>query len=411
MPLQPNSLTTLADLSAAPPGGEDLICFCHLRWNFVFQRPQHLLTRFARDRRVFFIEEPVFDSDAPRIDTTRDESGVFIVVPHLTAGLPDGAVAREMRALIDGLFALHEIDDHVLWYYTPMALAYSAHLTPVATVYDCMDELSAFAHAPAGLRDAERELMRRAEVMLTGGQSLFESKQYLHRNVHAVPSSVDVPHFARARRITTDPPDQADIPRPRLGFFGVLDERRDVPLLAAAASLRPDWHFVLIGPVVKIDPVTLPRSANIHYLGPKGYAQLPEYVAGWDVALLPFARNDATRFISPTKTPEYLAAGRPVVSTSIRDVVRPYGDLGLARIADAPDAFVAAIAAALDEPAAARLAAADAFLASTSWDATYARVAALIDAAVDANGRPAAAATQPLDRIGKDQPPCSITSS
>ena len=411
MPLQPTSLTTLSDLTAAPPGGEDLICFCHLRWNFVFQRPQHLLTRFARNRRVFFIEEPVFDSDVPRIDTTRDASGVFVVVPHLAPGLSAAVVAREMRALIDGLFALQDIDDYVLWYYTPMALEFTAHLTPVATVYDCMDELSAFAHAPAGLREAERELMRRADVMFTGGQSLFESKQSLHRNVHAVPSSVDVPHFARARRITADPPDQADIPRPRLGFFGVIDERLDVPLLASAAALRPDWHFVLVGPVVKIDPATLPRPANVHYLGPKGYAQLPEYVAGWDVALLPFARNEATRFISPTKTPEYLAAGRPVVSTSIRDVVRPYGELGLARIADTPDAFVAAIAAALDEPAAARLAAADAFLARTSWDATYARVAALIDAAVAANERRAAAASPSLDRIGKDQPPCSITSS
>ena len=411
MPLQTNTPTTLADLTAAPPGGEDLICFCHLRWNFVFQRPQHLLTRFARHRRVFFIEEPVFDSDVPRIDTTRDDSGVFVVVPHLPAGLPEVAAAREMRGLIDGLLSLQEIDEYVVWYYTPMALAFSAHLTPAATVYDCMDELSAFAQAPVGLRDAERELMRRADVMLTGGQSLFESKQSLHRNVHAVPSSVDVAHFARARRSTSDPPDQADIPRPRLGFFGVLDERLDVPLLAAAASLRPDWHFVLIGPVVKIDPAMLPRAANIHYLGPKTYAELPEYVAGWDVALLPFARNEATRFISPTKTPEYLAAGRPVVSTSIRDVVRPYADLGLARIADAPEEFVSAIASALVEPAKARIAAADAFLASTSWDATYARVAGLVDAAVAANRRPAAPVSQPFGRIGKDLPPCSITSS
>ena len=377
----------------APPGGNDIVCFCHLRWNFVFQRPQHLFTRFARDRRVFFIEEPLFDSDVPRIDTTRDGSGVFVVVPHLAPGLQAAEVARELRGLIDGLLVLHHIERYVLWYYTPMALAFTSHLAPLATVYDCMDELSAFAQAPAGLREAERELMRRADVVLTGGQSLFEAKRHLHRNVHAVPSSVDVAHFARARHITTDPDDQSRIPRPRMGFFGVIDERFDIPLLAETAARRPDWHFVLLGPVVKIDPAALPKMPNIHHLGPKSYAQLPEYIAGWNVALLPFARNEATRFISPTKTPEYLAAGKPVVSTSIRDVVRPYGDLGLARIADTPDAFVAAIQGALREPPAARLATADAFLARTSWDATWAFVASLVQAAVSGGRRVATVVT------------------
>jgi glycosyltransferase involved in cell wall biosynthesis len=362
-----------------------LVCFCHLRWNFVFQRPQHLLTRCARDRRVFFIEEPLFDSDVPRIEISRDGSGVFVAVPHLAPGLSRRDVARELRELIDGLFALHDIERCVLWYYTPMALAFSAHLTPAAIVYDCMDELSAFAQAPVGIRDAERELLQRADVVLTGGQSLFDAKRHLHHNMHAMPSSVDVSHFARARHITSQPADQIDVPGPRMGFFGVLDERLDIPLLAGAAALCPEWHFVLLGPVVKIDPATLPRASNIHYLGPKPYAQLPDYIAGWDVALLPFARNEATRFISPTKTPEYLAAGKPVVSTSIRDVVRPYGELGLARIADTPEAFTSAIDAALREPAAARTKAADAFLAGISWDVTWASVAALLQAALVRN--------------------------
>jgi UDP-galactopyranose mutase len=189
----------------------------------------------------------------------------------------------------------------------------------------------------------------------------------------------------------------------------VIDERFDVPLIAAAASLRPDWQFVLLGPVVKIDPAVLPRSPNIHYLGAKSYAQLPEYIAGWDAALLPFARNDATRFISPTKTPEYLAAGKPVISTSIRDVVQPYGELGLAHIADTPEAFVSAAEAAMREPAAARLAAADAFLARTSWDVTWASVASLLQSAVTARRAPAAPAR--ADRFGKDHGACSITSS
>jgi glycosyltransferase involved in cell wall biosynthesis len=392
-----------------PPGREDLICFCHLRWNFVYQRPQHLLTRFARDRRVFFIEEPVFDSDVPRLEIARDGSGVYVVVPHLPGGASAAATAARMRELVDGLLVRHRLERYVLWYYTPMALAFSDHLTPLATLYDCMDELSAFAHAPAGLRAAERELMRRSDVMLTGGHTLFESKRQLHRNVHAVPSSVDVAHFARARRVTSDPDDQARVGSPRLGFFGVLDERLDVPLLAACAARRPDWHFVLVGPIVKIDPAMLPQAPNIHYLGPKAYAQLPEYIAGWDVALLPFARNDATRFISPTKTPEYLAAGRPVVSTSIRDVVHPYGDLGLARIADTPDLFVAAIEAALQENAGERLAAADAFLARMSWDATWSFVESLLRQAVA--GRQTTSAVQSTAILGRDQEPCSITSS
>ena len=392
-----------------PPGREDLICFCHLRWNFVYQRPQHLLTRFARNRRVFFIEEPLFDSDVPRLEISRDASGVYVVVPHLPGGTALAATAARMRELVDGLLVRHRLQRYVAWYYTPMALAFSDHLTPIATLYDCMDELSAFAHAPAGLRAAERELMRRADVMLTGGQTLFESKRHLHRNVHAVPSSVDVAHFARARRVPADPEDQAGVGSPRLGFFGVIDERLDVPLLAACAARRPDWHFVLVGPIVKIDPAMLPQEPNIHYLGPKAYAQLPEYIAGWDVALLPFARNDATRYISPTKTPEYLAAGRPVVSTSIRDVVYPYGDLGLARIADTPDLFVAAVEAALQENAGERMAAADAFLRRMSWDSTWSFVDTLLRQAVAA--RQTANAVQSTAILGRDQGPCSITSS
>ena len=371
----------------------------------MFQRPQHLLTRFARTRRVFYIEEPIHDAESPRIDTSRDASGVVVAVPHLPAGLTGEDATIPLRRLVDELFDAHDIRRYVLWYYTPMALAFSAHLTPAAVVYDCMDELSAFAHAPVGIRVAERDLMRRADVMLTGGHTLFEAKRHLHPNVHAVPSSVDAGHFRRARRAVSDPPDQSVIPSPRLGFFGVIDERLDVPLLAESAALRPDWHFVLVGPVVKIDPSTLPRPGNIHYLGSKSYAELPAYIAGWDVALLPFARNEATRYISPTKTPEYLAAGKPVVSTAIRDVVHPYGNMGLARIADTPREFVAAIEDALAEPAAPRLAAADALLARTSWDATWAFVASLIDAPSRSSRR--TASPLPPDYSGKDQGQCS----
>ncbi|HEY9674353.1 MAG TPA: glycosyltransferase family 1 protein, partial [Waterburya sp.] len=311
----------------------DLVCLSHLRWNFVFQRPQHLLTRFAQGRRVFFIEEPIFSADSPvspqtsgqtgavgQLDVTRHESGVWVVVPHLPEGLSEEAAIAAQQVLLNALFAEHEISKYICWYYTPMARAFTRHLEPMAVVYDCMDELSAFKGASPLLREREAELFSRADLVFTGGQSLYEAKRDQHENVYAFPSSVEVPHFAQARTLTEDPADQANIPHPRLGFYGVIDERMDLELLEGIAEARPDWHLVMIGPVVKIDPASLPRRENIHYLGGKDYKQLPAYLAGWDLAMLPFARNSSTRFISPTKTPEYLAAGKPVVSTSIRDV-------------------------------------------------------------------------------------------
>jgi len=360
----------------------DLLCLSHLRWNFVFQRPQHLMSRCARDRRVFFVEEPVYEPGIEPHMASEPCGSVTVAVPHLPEGLDAPDMTAALRAVLDQFMDAERIREYVLWYYTPMALGFTDHLTPIATIYDCMDELSAFKSAPAVLAERERDLMRRASLVLTGGQSLFEAKRHQHANIHPFPSSVDVEHFGRARRITTDPPDQAAIPHPRLGFFGVIDERMDIELVDGLAAARPDWHVVMLGPVVKIDPDALARRANVHYLGSKKYAELPDYVAGWDVALLPFAHNDATRFISPTKTPEYMAAGKPVVSTSIRDVVRPYGQQGLVRIADDVPAFVRACAAAMAEDPGARTRQADAFLRQTSWDGTWSRMRTLVESAI-----------------------------
>ena len=353
----------------------DLICFSHLRWDFVFQRPQHLLTRCANERRVFYFEEPVYDAESPWLQL-EGRGSVTVAVPHVPPGCGEVEVIAAQRALANDLITRERIKQYVLWYYTPMALAFSDHLSPAAIVYDCMDELSAFRGAPPELTLREQQLLRRADVVFTGGQSLYEVKRHAHPNVHAFPSSVDVAHFSKARRIQEDPLDQMLIPRPRLGFFGVIDERMDMALLAGVASAKPDWQLVMIGPVVKIDAATLPAAANIHYLGSKSYDELPSYIAGWDVALLPFARVEATRFISPTKTPEYMAAGKPVVSTSIADVVRPYGQRGLVRIADTVDEFVLACEAALAEDGVARMRDADAFLRQTSWDGTWAQMRA-----------------------------------
>lgn len=363
----------------SPP---DTICLSHLRWDFVFQRPQHLLTRCARQHRVFFIEEPVPADGPPRLDIHARQNGVKLVVPHLPRGTSSAETERLLTELVDEFVDEQQINEYLLWYYTPMALGFTRHLSPVTVVYDCMDELSAFAGAPPGLKRLEAELLVRADLVLTGGQTLYESKRELHPNVHAFPSSVDVQHFSTARTPQPDPEDQAAIPHPRLGYFGVIDERMDIDLVRQVAAARPDWHLVMIGPTAKIDPATLPQAPNIHYLGAKRYEELPLYIAGWDVALLPFARNDATRFISPTKTPEYLAAGLPVVSTAIRDVVRPYGVRGLARIADTPEEFVAAVDAALAEDVSERLREADAFLTQTSWDGTWTRMYHLVKTAI-----------------------------
>lgn len=387
----------------------DVICLSHLRWNFVFQRPQHLLTRCAREHRVFFVEEPLFETGITPHVRVQVEGRITVVVPHLPEGMPHADGIAVQRAMLDGLIETEAIRDYLLWYYTPMALALTRHLSPRAVVYDCMDELSAFQGAPAALREHEVELMQRASLVLTGGRSLYEAKQHQHHNIHALPSSVDVAHFAQARSISLDPPDQTVIPHPRLGFFGVIDERLDTVLVDGVAAARPDWHLVMIGPVVKIDPAALPRRPNIHYLGSKSYGELPRYVAGWDVALLPFARNEATRFISPTKTPEYMAAGKPVVSTSIHDVVRPYGEQGLVRIADDVSAFVDACLAAMSESAQERVTAADAFLRQTSWDGTWARIRDLLRATLRAEDADAATQAWPRARESGGQPALAHT--
>ncbi|MBN3891772.1 MAG: UDP-galactopyranose mutase [Nostoc sp. JL31] len=364
----------------------DIVCLSHLRWNFVYQRPQHLLSRCAQGKRVFFIEEPIFSEEPlASLDVNEDSNGVVVVVPHLPQGLTEEAINADLQVLINNLFAEHNINKYICWYYTPMAIAFTRHLQPQAVVYDCMDELSAFQGASPTLKNYEAELFSRADLVFTGGQSLYESKVNQHPNVYAFPSSVDVAHFGQARNVQ-EPEDQAHIPHPRLGFFGVIDERMDIELLAGIAEARPDWHLVIIGPVVKIDPANLPQHENIHYLGGRDYKQLPAYLAGWDLAMLPFARNESTRFISPTKTPEYLAAGRPVVSTSIRDVVRPYGESKLVRIADTVSEFVAAAEQAMQEdtPASEWLSRVDVFLEKISWDRTWASMMKLIDSAIAA---------------------------
>jgi len=364
---------------------EDLVCLSHLRWGFVYQRPQHLLSRFARQQRVFFVEEPLLTAGAPRIAiNTCADTGVHICVPEIPEGLGRASHDTILKLLLNNMLIEQKISDYLLWYYTPMALSFSTHLAPRLTIFDCMDELSAFKGAPQEMKDREAELLQQADLVFTGGQSLYQAKSGRHNDLHVFPSSIEFDHFAQARTHLEEPSDQAGIAHPRIGFCGVIDERMDIELLDGIAKLRPDYQFIMIGPIVKIDPASLPHHSNIHYLGAKNYKELPQYMAGWDVAMLPFAHNESTRFISPTKTPEYLAAGKPVVSTSITDVVRPYGTQKLVRIADHPGEFIHAIEQALlkdaiDDEWRARV---DGMLSQNSWDLTYRRMQALIESRI-----------------------------
>jgi glycosyltransferase involved in cell wall biosynthesis len=349
-----------------------IICFCHLRWNFVYQRPQHILTRCRSLTDVHIWEEPVFEDRAvSALARSIGRRGVRVLTPLLPRTLGPQGVVSAQRQLLNQYIAEQGLEDFIAWYYTPMALQFSDDLTPEVTVYDCMDELSAFQNAPVGLIELEQRLFERADVVFAGGASLYASKRNQHGNVHLFPSSIDRAHFAAARSPQREPSDQADIPHPRIGFYGVLDERLDRDLLRQVAKQHPDWHFVLIGPVVKIRHEELPRAGNIHYLGQKEYVELPRYLASWDVAMLPFARNASTRFISPTKTPEYLAAAKQVVSTPIQDVVNVYGETGLVKIGADAHEFSLAIEACLNRPDDQWLAKVDRFLACTSWDKTF----------------------------------------
>jgi glycosyltransferase involved in cell wall biosynthesis len=381
-----------------------LVCFSHLRWDFVWQRPQHLLSRAAKQFRVLVVEEPIFKPGiTPHMDVSPRPQGVTIAVPMLPEGLDHADVILEQRELVEDLLAKYANGPRIFWYYTPMAMAFSSHLECDLCIYDNMDELSLFNGASRELLDLESALFTRADLVFTGGMSLYEAKRNRHHNVHGFPSSIEFEHFVKARSIKTEPADQASIPHPRLGFFGVIDERMDVELLARVAELRPDWHFVMIGPVVKIDAAILPRRNNIHWLGGKDYKELPNYLAGWDVGFMNFAQNDATKFISPTKTPEFLAAGVPVVSTPITDVVRPYGEKGLVEIAKTPLEVVRKVETLLARPKEAWLQKVDRHLAAGSWDKTWSAMQKLMadgfDGAAVALERPAAPASLPTYAI------------
>jgi UDP-galactopyranose mutase len=364
-----------------------IVTFSHLRWDFVYQRPQHLLSRFASRHRVIFVEEPISGAPEPAWQLDYPHPNVLVCRPHSPALAPGfhNEQAPILRTLFRQLLEQERLEEYVAWFYTPMALTLADSLDPLAVVYDCMDELSAFKYAPPQLLERENDLLRVADVVFTGGPSLYRAKKHRHANVHCFPSSVDARHFAVAANGMTEAEDQAPLAHPRLGFFGVIDERFDIPALTLMADAHPEWQIVLVGPVVKIDPATLPHRPNIHYYGQRSYQQLPSYLKGWDVCLLPFARNESTRFISPTKTLEYMAAGKMIASTPITDVAEPYGDIVF--LGETPAEFVAACEHALavsPEDRADRRQKMQRVLSRTSWDGTASAMEDLIAEAVAA---------------------------
>lgn len=369
-----------------------IVVFSHLRWDFVYQRPQHLLARLASSHRVLFIEEPVvnqsthgdwqFHEPLPNLTVCRPLTSTPVAASFDEKQMPH--LKQEVRRLVEGF----GMDDYVLWFYTPMALPLAQELKPLAVIYDCMDELSAFLGAPPILTERESQLFEKADLIFTGGPSLYRAKQRRHPNVHCFPSSVDAKHFAEAAYGMREAEDQAGLQHPRLGFCGVIDERMDAPLLKAVAEAHPEWQIAMVGPVVKIDRATLPHNPNIHYFGQRPYSALPSYLTGWDVCIMPFARNRSTEFISPTKTLEYMSAGKPIVSTPITDVAEPYGDI--VYLGATPEEFIKSCERALAAGAEERNLRRERMrevLSGTSWEKTASRMDELIGEAVEAKRR------------------------
>jgi UDP-galactopyranose mutase len=370
---------------------QDLICVSHLRWDFVWQRPQHLMSRMAGEQRVFYIEEPIASEEAtePRLDTYvwTGEDGAQVTVVRLIQpveqsrwiGHGDLLTANTYQTLVREYLQAQNVRQPIMWMYTPMAFGFVSALRPKFVVYDVMDQLSAFKGAPVELRVHEREMLARAQVVFTGGISLYYDKSPYATSIYPFPSGVEREHFAPAaeREAFPRPDDIAHIAPPILGYYGVIDERMDLALIRHLAESHPEWNIVLVGPVVKIDPNDVPQLPNVHVTGMKTYDQLPAYLAHFDVALVPFAMNEATRFLSPTKTLEYLAARKPVVSTPIHDVIELYGSV--VDVGYSPEEFAQHVENALTStPSADHYEAVDHLLQEYAWDEIASRMQRII---------------------------------
>ncbi len=385
-------------------GEYGIVVISHLRWGFVWQRPQQFLSRFARKHRVLFIEEPMFDlpeGQTPRYDLHRVMPNVVVSCPHLPRSwnenpqLPD-KLREFARSAINDMNEDGAFDRPLLWYYSPMDASWSlGAIENRGVVYDSMDELSQFTGAPKELVANERRLMEHADIVFAGGYELWLSKKQRHDNAHFFGCGVEYDHFAQAQEQTTAVPADIDfMSRPILGWFGVIDERLDYALIEEMARKRPAWSFAMVGPVVKVDPNHLPHAPNLFWLGGRDYQVLPSYCRAFDVCMMPFALNKATEFINPTKVLEYFATGRPVISTPVKDVVRQYE--GLVHIVANADEFLATAERCLQQPDPQRIEKCLQRARAGSWDATVEKMQRLIGEAIRPQNRPSAKKVEPV---------------
>jgi UDP-galactopyranose mutase len=356
----------------SPCETSDLLVFSHLRWEMGFQRPQQLMSRFAKHRRVYYFEEPIFGkTQSPRIYLKETDEKVQIIVPHLPEGLSVAEQEVALKNILDELIMEEKLSDFTLWYYTPMALNFSRHLNPEIIIYDCLDECS--------LPEKESELMTKADVVFTSGQSLYEAKKSMHFNIHSFADSTDYPHFSLGRQSLVEPQDMLHIPHPRIGFFGIIDEQFDIELLVKLADLRPEFHFVMAASITKETQPKLPQRDNIHYLGQKEYHVRPLYLSHVDCAILPLKRNLLTPHLLVNSVMEFLAAGKGVVATTLKDIIHPYADAKLVYIADDPARIIDCLQVAMNESAydPEWLERVDCFLEANCWDEIFFQMAGL----------------------------------
>ena len=371
------------------PAPFPIIVHSHLGWDWVWQRPQQYLSRFSQGGHpVLFVEGPQPVAGLQKATVEVRAVSEFPNLAVLRMQMPaarwgDGAwVDKERRRLVQEVLAGPlglRYREPVQWFYDPMAVtAFAGHMDEQAIVFDCMDQLSQFRHAPKELIRRERELLAIADVVFGGGPKIASEKIKYNANTHSFGCGVDSAHFAKARsKRTRVPADIANLPGPVFGFFGVVDERMDYELIAKLADAQPDGSVVIIGPMTKIEPTTLPQRPNLHWLGARDYQQLPAYVRGFDVCLMPFAINEHTEFINPTKALEYMATGRPIVSTAIEDVVLQFADV--VKIADSHEEFLAFCAAAPAAPDTVAIKRGLALAKRNSWEANVAAMTAHIE--------------------------------
>jgi len=392
-------------MSAAVDSTIPIIALCHLGWDWVWQRPQQFLSRFARRRRVLFVETYRSDVDTTQVDfrTPDAHPNVTVLQMHLPSSrwndgrFIDTERRRTLQRALAGPLA-GRFEQPLLWFYDPMAVvAFAGHLHERAIIYDCMDELSQFKGAPAELIAREEKLLGAADVVFCGGQKMRKKRLPLNANTHFFGTGVDCEHFGRAltRELKVAPEIASLGAGPVLGYFGVIDERIDYDLLARLADARDDWHIVMVGPTAKVNPADFPRRKNLHFIGGRSYAQLPALTKGFSVAMMPFALNAATEYINPTKALEYMAAGRPVVSTALDEVKMNFGSV--ARVAKSHDEFITLCAREAESPSRTRIARGRKLAAENTWEAIIARMEQHITDVLTAEPSTSDTAVQPAN--------------